>query len=74
MEKIVAKDLTQKYIKELCGINKSSLGTGGMSNKLKIMSKLIVKNPKINVYIVNGKSPKMMESVLNNKKAGTLIY
>lgn len=66
--------LTDSYIDDICGLDKTNLGTGGMSNKLKIIRELIGKTNNSKVYIINGKNPNQLNNILKGNDIGTKIY
>ena len=68
------EDLTDEYIHELCGSEKTDLGTGGMGSKLKMVREMVasVDNCSV-VHIINGKKPEQLQSVLDGGHAGTRI-
>ena len=68
-----ADQLTDMYIDTICGSDKTSVGTGGMSNKLKNVRDLIYKVPSAKVYIVNGKKPNQLNSLLKGEDVGTKV-
>ena len=68
-----ARDLTDGYIDKICGLNKSEMGFGGMSNKLKIFRDLILGSSISEVHIINGKNPEHLMSLLDGKNVGTKI-
>lgn len=65
---------TDGYIDKICKTSSSDIGTGGMSNKLKVIRDLITKNNEIKVHIINGKKPEQLQDVLGGKSIGTIIY
>lgn len=73
IDKLNKNELSNEFIKELCGNSKSDLGTGGMSNKLKFVKNLINKELNISVHIVNGKKPEQLRGILKGKSVGTKI-
>jgi len=66
--------LTDAYIEKLCGTGKTSLGTGGMNNKLKILRDLVSTHKNIQAHIINGKHPIQLKNTLAGKHNGTKIY
>ena len=70
LKNISAKDLSDDKIDLICG-EKTSSGTGGMKNKLKILRGLVIKYPQISIWIVNGKKTEQIETVLKGGHAGT---
>ncbi len=74
IKKIQVKKLTTPYIKKICQTKNSTLGTGGMENKLKNIRNFITKNKKTKVFVINGKKPeKLKEIVLKKQNGGTMI-
>ncbi len=73
VESIKLSVLTDSYIDGICNKNETSLGTGGMGNKLKIIRDIIKKENTI-AYIINGKKPNQLEDILKNKGLNTKIY
>ena len=70
---IKKKDLTDTYINELCGLEKTNLGTGGMGSKLRMVREMIGSIEKCRVYIINGKKPMQLQAILDGSDAGTKI-
>lgn len=66
--------LTDCYIDDICGLDKTNLGTGGMSNKLRTIRELISKTNNSKVYIINGKKPNQLKNILKGNDVGTKIY
>ncbi len=66
--------LTDSYIEQICGTNKTNLGTGGMSNKLKIIRDMMQATTNVATYIINGKKPNHLRCILNGEAIGTKIY
>ena len=66
--------LTDDYIDSICCENKTNLGTGGMSNKLRIIRDLVNKTNNSKVYIINGKNPDQLKNILKGRDEGTKIY
>gem|GEM_PF-4212846 len=74
LPEIKTENLKDDYIEKICTLGDTTAGTGGMSNKLKIFRDLIEKNNKIKVYIINGKKPEDLKSLLNKGEIGTKIF
>ena len=60
-----------KEIKAIAGGAGSSLGTGGMATKIKAAE--ICKNGGIDLIIMNGRDPRHLYKVFENKPIGTLF-
>ena len=70
---INARQLTDEYIKSIVGA-KTSLGTGGMSRKLKIARQMVAdSNGSIKVTILNGKKPAQLAKYFYGESIGTKI-
>ena len=68
---IYADKLTDQYIKAHCK-DSSSGGTGGMGDKLR-EAKRAVEEGGVNAWIIGGKDPKNLQTVLSGGHSGTRV-
>lgn len=73
LSEIDHKQLSDDYINQICTLDNTQLGTGGMSNKLKIIRDMMLKTSNVTTYVVNGKKPEHLKAICEGKKAGTVI-
>lgn len=68
------KELSDNYINQICDIDNTQFGTGGMNNKLKIIREMMKITTNIKAYIIDGKKPENLKGIIYGKQMGTTIY
>lgn len=69
---IFSENLTDEYIRKLCGEEKSQSGTGGMQSKLRVARESA--NREITTHLINGVDSTILDAYLGKNTGGTKIF
>lgn len=73
IKQINASEIQLQEIDNLCSNDRTQFGTGGMKDKLTILSDLVRRNPSLVCYIINGKDVSNLRDVGSEYCQGTEI-